>query len=258
MDPTALILSSVICPTTKQFCNSNVQLILVLGSQRQNHLSNINTNPQFNPTGRIFFKDLWAEMGLLTSAQHRHQTSLWCIIWQPSNPTTFRGISHFPGAFSLSSARKSGQSTISFPPFSLSQLQAKKFRPSVSGQGHPLLLFIHLSLLDTLYLTVPRGLLPAPCAVWSLRAVLAVQRRSEPHPHIHPVDHDHELRGCIRTLLAALGLLVRWREGARSAEEQTYNTLGAFVQFSLVQFSFYSLFDRDSAQCSTDKRTVNY
>lgn len=101
----------------------------------------------------------------------------------------------------------------SIHPFPLSQLGRKK-SPSVSGRGLPLLR-------RALDLTVPGRLLPAPRAVWSLRAVPAVQRRSEAQHHIHPVSHNHVLRGCIRTQLAALGLFVRWREGARSAEEKT-------------------------------------
>lgn len=95
-----------------------------------------------------------------------------------------------------------------------------KFRASAPGQDLPPTCCSLLPLLTALYLTVSGRLLPAPGAVWRLRTVLTVQRRSKRHHDIHPVNHDYKLKGRIRTHPAALGLFVRWRKGALSGQEK--------------------------------------
>lgn len=86
-------------------------------------------------------------------------------------------------------------------------------------------------LLDTPRLTVWRRLLPAPRAAQSLRAVLAVQRRRRAHRHIHTVDRD---QFWCNWLPVAMGLLVRWRERVRPAENR-YTPL-VWKQFTNVPF----------------------
>lgn len=95
-----------------------------------------------------------------------------------------------------------------------SQPVGPKFCASAPGQVLPPL--------NALYLTVSGRLLQAPRAVWRPRTVLVVQRRSKCHHDIHPVNHHYELKGCIRTHPAALGLFVRWRKGAHSGKDMKF------------------------------------
>lgn len=106
---------------------------------------------------------------------------------------------------------------------------------SLSQPNIPPLVCSLLRLLNTrLLLAVWRRGLPAPCAVWPLWAVLAVQRGGQGHRYVNPIDHHHKLCSGIRThLLVVLGLFIRWRKGARPAEERTHS-LKKVVLFTVL------------------------
>lgn len=109
--------------------------------------------------------------------------------------------------------------------------ESKDVENQSSGRGDGLGPLQRMLLLDAPALPVWRRLLPAPCAVQSLRAVLAVQRRRRAHRHIHTVDRDQSWCGW---LPVTLGLLVRWRERVWPAENR-YTPLG-WKRFKNVPF----------------------
>lgn len=162
MDPTGFILSLVICHTTMQLhaarhCFRKPQ---TKPFEQHQHKTSVNkpVNIGSTQTLRVQRSSVYID-----NTQGDVSMPLWRIIWQLSSPATFGGISQELSP--LSDLRSS----------LFSQWKKKNTR----GQGLPPLVCIHLPPpLNTLDLTVSRRLLPAPRAVRSLRAVLAVQGRS--------------------------------------------------------------------------------